>query len=112
MSTPPNPLPQPNSPTPINIEIPNDLKAHYANFALIMHTPSEVILNFTSVLPGMTTAQIDTRIVMTPLHAKLMLNALADNLQKYEAQFGEIKLPPGGTGLAEQLFGGAKPIGS
>jgi hypothetical protein len=37
---------------------------------------------------------------------------LADNLQKYEAQFGEIKLPPGGTGLAEQLFGGAKPIGS
>jgi hypothetical protein len=111
MSTPPN-LPQPPSgPTPINIEIPNDLKAHYANFALIMHTPSEVILNFTSILPGMTKAAIDTRIVMTPLHAKMMLNALTDNLHKYEAQFGEIKMPPGGTGLAEQFFSSAKPLG-
>ena len=106
MSNPPNPPP---GATPINIEIPNDLAVHYANFALIMHTPSEVILNFTSVLPGMTKAQIDTRIVMTPLHAKLMLNALSDNLQKYEAQFGEIQLPPTGPGLADQLFGPAKP---
>jgi hypothetical protein len=104
----------PNSPTPpgatpINIEIPNDLQVHYANFALIMHTPSEIILNFTSVLPGMTKANIDTRIVMTPLHAKLMLNALTDNLKRYEAQFGEIKIPTGGPGLAEQLFGQIKP---
>jgi hypothetical protein len=104
-----NPLPVPptSGPTPINIEIPNDLAVHYANFALIMHTPSEVILNFTSVLPGMTKAQIDTRIVMTPLHAKMMLNALADNLQKYEAQFGEIKLPTD-PGLATQFFGHGK----
>jgi hypothetical protein len=43
------------------------------------------------------------------MHAKLMLNALADNLQKYEAQFGEVKMPTGNPGLAEQLFGQAKP---
>ncbi len=111
MSNPPN-LPAPQSgPTPINIEIPNELKAHYANFALIMHTPSEVIMNFTSILPGMTKATIDTRIVMTPLHAKMMLNALMDNLQKYEAQFGEIKMPSSGSNLAEQFFGGVKPTG-
>lgn len=109
MTTPPAP---PAGPTPINIEIPNDLSVSYANFALIMHTPSEIILNFTSVLPGMTSAKINTRIVMTPLHAKMMLNALADNLQKYEAQFGDIKLPTGGSGLAEQFFGHApKPTG-
>ena len=111
MSTPPNNPAAPNAPTPINIEIPNELKAHYANFALIMHTPSEVILNFTSILPGMTKATIETRIVMTPLHAKMTLNALVDNLQKYEAQFGEIKMPPGGSGLVEQFFGGVKPPG-
>ena len=108
MTNPPLPA---NGPTPINIEIPNDLKAHYANFALIMHTPSEVILNFTSILPGMTKAQIENRIVMTPLHAKMMLNALIDNLQKYEAQYGEIKLPPGDSGLAQQFFGAVKPTG-
>ena len=107
MSTPP----APTGPTPINIEIPNDLQVRYANFALIMHTPSEIILNFTSVLPGMTSAKINDRIVMTPMHAKMMLTALAENLQKYEAQFGEIKLPAGGSGLAEQLFGHAKPTG-
>ena len=108
MSNPPQP---PSGPQPINIEIPNDLHAQYANFALIMHTPSEVILNFASVLPGMTKALIHTRIVMTPLHAKMMLNALADNLQKYEAQFGEIKSPSGEAGLADQLFGHVKPTG-
>jgi hypothetical protein len=104
------PAPPPGA-TPINIEIPNDLQVRYANFALIMHTPSEIILNFTSVLPGMTSAKINDRIVMTPMHAKMMLTALAENLQKYEAQFGEIKLPAGGSGLADQLFGHAKPTG-
>ncbi len=104
--------PQPSSgPQPINIEIPNDLHVQYANFALIMHMPSEIIINFASVLPGMTKAPIHTRIVMTPLHAKMMLNALADNLQKYEAQFGEIKLPTGETGLADQFFGHVRPPG-
>ena len=46
---------------------------------------------------------------MTPMHAKMMLKALAENLQKYEAQFGEIKLPAGGSGLAEQFFSHGKP---
>ena len=108
MSNPPQP---PAATPPINIEFPANLPTQYANFALIMHMPSEIIINFASVLPGMTKAPIHTRIVMTPLHAKMMLSALADNLQKYEAQFGEIKLPTGDAGLAEQLFGHVKPPG-
>ena len=106
MTNPPQP---PAAPQPINIEIPNELHAQYANFALIMHTPSEIIVNFASVLPGMTKAPIHTRIVMTPLHAKMMLNALAENLKKYEGQFGEIKIPSGDPGLADQFFGHTKP---
>ena len=105
MSNPPTP---PAS-APINIEFPPGLSAQYANFALIMHTPSEIILNLASIMPGMQSAPIHTRLVMTPLHAKMMLNALADNLQKYEAQFGEIKMPAGGPDLAQQLFGQTKP---
>jgi hypothetical protein len=106
MSTPQQP---PVGTPPINIEFPANLPTSYANFALIMHTPSEIIVNFASIMPGMQSAPIHTRIVMTPMHAKLMLSALADNLQKYEAQFGEIKVPTGGPGLAEQLFGQTKP---
>jgi hypothetical protein len=106
MSTPPQP---PASAPPINIEFPGGLPTQYANFALIMHTPGEIVLNFASIMPGMQAAPIHTRIVMTPLHARMMLNALAENLQKYEAQFGEIKMPAGGPGLAEQFFGQTKP---
>ncbi len=102
--------PQPPAATPpINIEFPANLPAQYANFALIMHTPGEIIVNFASIMPGMQSAPIHTRIVMTPLHAKMMLNALAENLQKYEAQFGEIKQPATDPGLAAQFFGHPKP---
>jgi hypothetical protein len=104
-----NPPQSPAGTPPINIEFPSGLPTQYANFALIMHTPGEIIVNFASIMPGMQTAPIHTRIVMTPLHTKMMLNALAENLQKYEAQFGEIKMPAGGTGLAEQFFGSGKP---
>ena len=105
----PNPQQPPASTPPINVEFPSGLPTNYANFALIMHTPGEIIVNFASIMPGMQSAPIHTRIVMTPLHAKMMLNALAENLQKYETQFGEIKLPTSGPGLAEQLFGHTKP---
>jgi hypothetical protein len=106
MSNPPQP---PAAPPPINIEFPANLPTQYANFALIMHTPGEIIVNFASIMPGMQSAPIHTRIVMTPLHAKMMLNALTENLQKYEAQFGEIKQPPVDPGLASQFFGHTKP---
>ena len=104
-----NPQQPPAGTPPINIEFPGGLPTQYANFALIMHTPAEIIVNFASIMPGMQSASIHTRIVMTPLHAKMMLNALAENLQKYEAQFGEIKMPAGGSGLADQFFGHNKP---
>ena len=29
---------------------------------------------------------------MTPMHSKLLLKALEDNIQKFEKQFGEIKI--------------------
>jgi hypothetical protein len=108
---------QPNSPpesAPLNIEVPNDLKVNYANFALIVHSQTEVILNFASILPlpgAPPKAQLNTRVVMTPVNAKMMLQALAENLNKYETQFGEIKMPQGNSGLAEQFFGHARPSG-
>jgi hypothetical protein len=40
---------------------------------------------------------------MSPLGAKLFYRALAENLARYEASFGEIKIP-GGNSLADFLF--------
>jgi hypothetical protein len=93
----------------INIEVPADLDATYANFAMITHSPSEIIIDFARVLPNAPQSKVHARIVTTPMHAKLLLRALSENLEKYEAQFGEIKLPSGGANLAQQFFGGVKP---
>jgi hypothetical protein len=93
----------------INIEVPSDLEATYANFAMITHTASEVIIDFARVLPNTPTSKVYARIVTTPLHAKLLLRALNENLEKYEGQFGEIKLPAEGDALAQQFFGAIKP---
>jgi hypothetical protein len=93
----------------INIELPADIEGTYANFAMITHSPSEIIIDFARVLPNAPKSKVHARIVTTPMHAKLLLNALSENLEKYEAQFGEIKLPSGGGNLAQQFFGGVKP---
>jgi len=93
----------------VNIEVPPDLDAIYANLALITHTASEIIIDFARVLPNTPKAKVYARIINTPMHAKLLLRALSENLEKYEAQFGEIKLPADGEGLAQQFFGAIKP---
>ncbi len=82
-----------NKPTRINIELPNDLEAIYANLALLNHSPSEIIIDFAQVLPNRKSSKIQSRVVMTPINAKLLLRALAENLQRFEAQYGTINIP-------------------
>jgi hypothetical protein len=93
----------------VNIQVPPDLDAIYANLALITHTASEIIIDFARVLPNAPKAKVYARIINTPMHAKLLLRALSENLEKYEAQFGEIKLPDEGDALAQQFFGSTQP---
>ncbi len=80
--------------TQINIELPGDLDAIYSNFAIINHSPSEIVMDFARLLPNIPKAKVAARILMTPLNAKLLLKALQENLAKYEEKFGEIRLPP------------------
>lgn len=81
------------APTQINIELPGDLEAIYSNFAIINHSPSEIVIDFARLLPGIPKAKVHARIVLTPLNAKLLLKALQDNLAKYEEKFGEVRTP-------------------
>lgn len=89
----------------IEVKLPANLDPTYANFALITHSPSELIIDFAQVMPQVKQARVRTRVVMTPTNAKLLLRALQERLNRYEAQFGEIKIPQGSS-LAEQLFRG------
>lgn len=71
---------------------PEVAKGSYSNLAIITHSKSEFIIDFATMLPGLAKPEISNRMIMTPEHAKRLLNALADNIGKYEAQFGGIDL--------------------
>lgn len=64
----------------------------YANLALISHSGAEFVIDFTRMLPGMPKAVVQARIILTPQHTKSLLKALEENLKRYEANFGDIKM--------------------
>jgi len=99
-NTPQNRQPAPVAP---QLEVPGDLVTNYANVVRIAHSPSELVFDFAHLLPGVTPARVCTRVVMSPLGAKLLQRALAENLSRYESAFGEIKIP-GENSLADFLF--------
>ena len=97
MTTPPKP---PTGPT---LELPIGLETVYANLARIAHSPADIVIDFAHLVPGDTRAIIRSRVVMSPLSAKLLLRALTENLARYEAAFGAINVPTNST-LADNLF--------
>lgn len=90
----------------INIELSEDIaEGIYANLAVITHSSSEFVLDFIRVMPGIPKAKVKSRVVLTPEHAKRLLNALSDNIQKYETAHGKIKISEGGPAIPMN-FGG------
>lgn len=78
----------------LQIELKEEVaKGTYANLAILTHSTSEFIIDFVSVMPGLQKAGVQSRIVMTPEHAKRLLLALQDNIAKYEKNFGAIRMP-------------------
>ncbi|MEH0156628.1 DUF3467 domain-containing protein [Limibacter armeniacum] len=76
----------------INIELTEDVaEGVYANLAMIAHSNSEFVLDFIRMMPGVPKAKVKSRVILTPEHAKRLMHALQDNLQKYEQSFGPIK---------------------
>lgn len=86
--------------------ISDDIEAIYINLVRIAHSPSEMVFDFAHMLPGTRPAKVKTRIVMSPLGAKLLQRALAENIKRYESAFGEINVP-GSSSLADYLFKGS-----
>jgi len=89
-------------PQQINIELgEKEAEGIYSNLAIISHSPAEFIFDFTRILPGIPKGRVMSRIIMTPQHAKLFLNAMMDNLSKYEHQYGVIR-----TDQPDKIFPG------
>ena len=71
---------------------PEIAKGLYSNLVIITHSHSEFVLDFATMLPGFPKPEVRSRIIMTPEHAKRLLLALQDNIEKYETQNGPISL--------------------
>ncbi len=90
-------IPNPNQ-SQINIELSEEIaEGIYSNLAIISHSNSEFVVDFVRMMPNVPQAKVKSRIILTPEHAKRLLTALADNINKFEQQFGNIEekdVPP------------------
>jgi hypothetical protein len=78
----------------LNIELSAEVaEGIYSNLAIISHSTSEFVVDFIRIMPGTPKANVKSRIILTPEHAKRLLFALQDNIAKYEMQNGKIKVP-------------------
>lgn len=86
-----------NESNQLNIELSDEVaQGIYSNLAVISHSSSEFIVDFIRLMPGVPKAKVQSRIILTPEHAKRLLSALQDNIIKYEKKFGQINKPVGG----------------
>ncbi len=80
------------APNQLNIEISEEIaEGQYANLAIITHSHAEFVVDFVNVMPGTPKSKVKSRIILTPQHAKRLMRALMENVQKYESSHGPIQ---------------------
>src|SRR5450432_3782808 len=67
-------------------------QGEFVNFANSIHSPSEFVIDLGRIVPGRADVKVYSRVIMTPLHAKQLLEALAQNISLFEQKFGEIRV--------------------
>ncbi|MBE9585346.1 DUF3467 domain-containing protein [Mucilaginibacter sp. JRF] len=93
----------------LNIELSEEMaEGIYSNLAIITHSTSEFVLDFIRIMPGIPKAKVKSRIILTPEHAKRLLTAIEENVAKFEAANGRIRIPDDNAGFPMN-FGG--PVG-
>ncbi len=83
---------QAQDPNQLSVELSEEMaEGVFCNLAMIAHSNGEFVLDFIRVMPGLPKAKVKSRVVVTPEHALRLLNALQDNIGRYEETFGPIK---------------------
>ena len=94
----------------INIELTEEIaQGNYSNLAIINHSQSEFVVDFVQMMPGIKKAKVKSRIILTPQHAKRLMKALVDNINKFEDQNGVINDIDNGQSLPLN-FGSPTPL--
>ncbi|HAQ38077.1 MAG TPA: DUF3467 domain-containing protein [Saprospirales bacterium] len=80
------------NPNQITIDLPESVaEGTYSNLAIITHSNSEFIIDFIRMVPNVPKAKVKSRVILTPKHARRLLVALKDNIDKFEKQYGKIE---------------------
>ena len=78
----------------IDIDLSEEIaQGNYANLAIISHSTSEFVIDFATILPGLSKASVKSRVILTPEHAKRLLYSLQENITRYESNIGRIEIP-------------------
>ncbi len=94
----------------LNIELSEEVaEGTYSNLAIINHSPSEFVVDFIQMMPGIKKAKVKSRVILTPQHAKRLMKALTDNVMKFENQHGDIQDIDPSAGVPLN-FGGPTPM--
>lgn len=95
-----------NADNQIEIELTEDIaQGIYSNLAVISHSSSEFVIDFIRVVPGVSKAKVKSRIILTPDHAKRLLSALEDNINKFEKLNGTVSINNENQGFLPPLGG-------
>lgn len=95
-----------NNENQLNIELSEEIaEGIFSNLAIITHSNTEFVLDFIRVMPGVPKAKVKSRIILTPEHAKRLMSAMQDNIEKFEAINGRIKTQEEASGFPLN-FGG------
>jgi len=76
----------------IEIQIDEDIaQGIYTNLAAVNHSENEFVFDFIFLQPQSPKAKVRSRLILSPKHAKRFLNALQENISRYEGNFGKIE---------------------
>ena len=77
----------------LEIQIEDDVaNGQYINLAVVNHNDSEFVIDCIYVQPQAPKARVQSRLILSPRHAKRLLLALQNNIETYEKRFGRIEL--------------------
>ena len=89
----------------LQVELPQNIaQGEYANFAIIAHSSSDFIIDFARILPNVPKAQVRSRVILAPEHAKRLAMALQENLARYEREFGKTSVSYNSYALNDVLM--------
>jgi hypothetical protein len=75
----------------INVELSEEMaEGEYVNLAMIAHSQSEFVIDFIKMMPGIPKARVKSRVILTPDHVYRLMQALKENIQRYEEAYGPI----------------------